>query len=257
MKKILSISCLFIVLLLIPGCTPQTNVIKDADEIGNQEVTTNQKVTPEKISDEQLPETEQPTTYTSKKLGIKFQYPQSFIGQAVEQGNKIMVPSWSPIMYIAVFEKSADETIENSILNIIKKEGKEPKNCKVVPRDTEKSGNAEYVIDLANPIVYTKDEENEIRLADKNWTPDAGPVNGDYKKMEIYNKRLIDNCSSYADPLGLGTSKTAPSMFLYNDSQSKTKFVFLPGSADPYFHEYGTIEFINDGSVEGKATNNL
>lgn len=211
--------------------------MKNTDEIGNREVTT------EKISDEQS------ETYVSKNLGIKFQYPQGFIGQAVEQGNEIMVPSWSPIMYIAVFEKSADETIENSILNIVKNEGKDPKNCKVVLRDTEKSGNQEYVIDLATPITYTKEEQTEIRLADKNWTPDAGPVNGDYKKMEIYNKRLIDNCSSYADPLGLATSTTAPSMFLYNDSQSKTKFVFLPGSADPYFHEYGTIEFINEPEV--------
>ena len=149
-------------------------------------------------------------------------------------------------MYIAVFEKSADKTIEDSILDIIKNEGKDPKNCKVELRDTEASGNREYVIDLADPLVYTKDEENEIRLADENWTPDAGPFNGDYKKMEIRNKRLIENCSAYADPLGLATSTTAPSMFLYNDARTKTKFVFLPGTADPYFHEYGTIEFISE-----------
>ncbi|MFA6305563.1 MAG: hypothetical protein WC651_02425 [Candidatus Gracilibacteria bacterium] len=220
MKKTISVTFLLITFLLISGCSYQKSTVDNTSDVTKQ--------------------------YVSKNLGIKFQYPQGFEDKAVEQGNKIMYPSWSPIMYIAVFEKTAGEKIEDSILNIIKQEGKNPNNCKVVKKSTKEVGNQEYMIDLADPISYTKDEQEEIRLADKNRTPDAGPVDGEYKKREIYNKRLVENCSAYADPLGLGTSSSIGSMFLYNDAVSKTKFVYLPGTADPYFHEYGTIEFINE-----------
>lgn len=235
MKKTIFTFCLLITFLLLSGCSNSKDQTERTDD--KQEVTT--KNTSQESSKE----------YLNTNLGIKFQYPEGFEDKAVEQANKIFYPEWSPTMYIAVFEKPEDEKIEDSIIGIVKQDGKSPENCIVVDKG-EYWANPEYevfTLDLANPnISYSEEELEEIKLADIEAEKDGGPFNGEWKKQEIYNKRLVDNCSEYAEPLGLGTSTSIGSMFLYNDTVSKTKFIFLPGTANPYFHKEGTIDFIKE-----------
>lgn len=187
--------------------------------------------------------------YVSANLGIKFEYPEGFEDKAIEEENKIFYPEWIPNMYIAVFEKPADEKMEDAIMGLIEEKAKNPENCRVVAKG-EYWANPKYEsfnLDLANPnISYSDEELEEIKLADLEAEEDGGPFDGEWKKREIYNKRLVENCSEYAEPLGLGTSKSIGSLFLYSESMSKTKFIFLPGTTEPYFHKEGSITFIKE-----------
>lgn len=236
MKKIIFTSCLLITFLIVSGCSNSKNQTERSDD--KQEESTAKNISQESSKE-----------YINTNLGIKFQYPEGFENKAIEQGNKILYPEWSPTMYIAVFGKPENEKIEDSIIGIMKQDGKSPKNCIVVDKG-KYWANPKYevfALDLANQSVsYSEEELEEIKRADIETEKDGGPFNGEWKKREIYNKRLVDNCSEYAEPLGLGTSKTIGSMFLYNEILSKTKFIFLPGTSDPYFHKEGTIDFMKE-----------
>lgn len=181
--------------------------------------------------------------YTSKDLGIIFQYRHGFEDKAVEQGNKIFYFDWSPTMYIAVFDKPEDQRIEESILDLVASKGGDPAKCKVISRGEFHPN--EFALDLIDPeIIFSEEELKEIAEADIQAQEDGGPFNGDWKKRDIYNRRLVETCSELADPLGLGTSKSVPSFFIYDESQTKNKYVFIPATPDPYFHEEGSIKFI-------------
>ncbi|MBI96293.1 hypothetical protein CL656_04030 [bacterium] len=193
--------------------------------------------------------------YISTNLGIKFQYAQWFTGTVIEQGNRIFpdhdqmslpITDWSFMDYIAVFEKPEDEQIEDSIKDIIKQEGKKLENCQITK--INHWAHPEYeslIISLANPVTsYSETELEEIKQADIQAKEDGGPFNGEYEKRIISNKRLINLCSEYAT----GNSRI-PSMFLYNKDASKTKFIFLPATNDLYFHNEGTIEFLDNNPL--------
>lgn len=191
---------------------------------------------------------EQEGYYTNSELGIKFAYSSDdFKDKLIVQDNKIIYkdPINPDPNYIELFTKKDTQTIENAILDIVKNKGKDINNCKVINNGEywANSKYSQYFLDLANPkISYSKQELEEIALADAEAKKDGGPFNGEWKKQEIYNKRLIENCSDYANPLGLGTSKTTPSQFIYNN---KNKFVFLPGLINPSFYRDDSIELFN------------
>ncbi|MCK5320657.1 hypothetical protein KAJ61_04675 [Candidatus Parcubacteria bacterium] len=187
--------------------------------------------------------------FINKNLGIKFDYSSvEFKEKLVVENNQIIYHYLNSdnIEYISLFTKKANQTIEDAILDVIKNEGRDPKNCKVVNKE-KYYGNPDYQVyrlDLANPtIIYSEEELERIRLADIEAEQNGGPFNGEHQKQAIRNERLIKACSYYADPLGLGTSKTIPSIFIYNN---KNKFVFLPGLANPSFYQEGSIELFDD-----------
>jgi len=244
MKKIIVFFCLlFTAGLLLAGCGQQINVNVNSAPTSTEQNNEAVSSTPE--------QTGQPLYYVSKNLDIKFQYGYGFSDKAYEQGDKIMYPGYGTPEhpeYIEVFTKDGNQSIEAAILDVIKKQGKNPKDCQVVTRGAEDNGDLEYTVDLVNPnIIYTPQEKQEIKQADADAKADGGPFNGDWKKQEIYNQRLVGKCSAYAEPLGLGTSKTGPATFLYNATATKTKFVFLTPAMDAQFYEYGTIEFLCGG----------
>ena len=201
----------------------------------------------EKVKEEK--EDNQNDYFINKDLGIKFDY--SSIGlkeKLIVKNNQIIYhyPNSNNIEYISLFTKKANQTIEDAILDIIKNEGKDPKNCKVVNEEKyfRNPDYQAYRLDLANStIIYSEQELERIKIANIEAEQDGGPFNGEHQKQVIRNERLIKACSYYADPLGLGTSSTIPSRFIYNN---KNKFVFLPGLADPSFYQEDSIELFDD-----------
>ncbi|EKE18659.1 MAG: hypothetical protein ACD_9C00268G0006 [uncultured bacterium] len=209
----------------------------------------NKQPAPEPVANQQIPQQE--GYFISSKLGIKFAYSyDDYQGKLTTNENKIIYKYGGPEdlndgQYIEVFIKENTRTIEDAILDIIEAQGKDIENCKVVNKGEYWAipEYSVYILDLKNPnISYTKQELEEIKLADVEAKEDGGPFDGEWKKREIYNKRLIENCSEYADPLGLGTSKTSPSQFIYNN---ETRFIFQPGLMDPPFYQENSIEFFN------------
>lgn len=202
------------------------------------------------------------TSYENKTLGIKFtQYWDGiYAGTFEQQGNKIvfkdpMVKDLTQAKengykapFIQVFTKPANQKIEDAIIDVIKKENKDSSKCKVNDNGQYWGKNSfeNYSLDLVNQkITYTKDEEKEIVQADIDSKKDGGPFDGEWQKAEIYRKRLVKECSSYADSLKPGgTSKTMPSIFIYDEKASNTKFIFIPGSADPYFFKEDSLEIL-------------
>jgi len=183
--------------------------------------------------------------YNNPKLGIKFDYSgDEFKDKLKTKNNQIyyQYEGTDNISFIEIYSKKPDQTIEKAILDIVKSKGKNPTNCKIknVTDPVIHPNYSLYIIDLANPnITYTKDEIEKIKQG-KN-SEEATDISEmiDIIKQEIYNNHLIESCSEYADPLGLATSRTTPSRFLFDN---KKKFVFLPGSADPLFYQEPTIE---------------
>lgn len=193
-------------------------------------------------------------SYISKGLGITFQFPEEYSRECKnvveENGNSITSPEVNDNGCfggtISVFEKLETQSIEDAILNLVKIEGRDPANCKVVKGDMNESGYVSYVMALADnyKIEYTADELKQIADADKQAALDKGPFNGEWQKGEIYGKRVKEVCSSVVRPVSAGTSKAAPSLFLYNEAKSKTKFIYTSGSADPQFFEFGLVEIL-------------
>jgi hypothetical protein len=187
-----------------------------------------------------------PSIFINERLGIKFTYSaEEWKGQLATQDNQIfyLSPENGITEYIALFTKNENETIEEAILRIVKEKGYDSTKCRVVDRGAYWGNPSyeEYILDLANPnIVYTEEELEKIEEANVTATQEGGPFNGEWKKKEIYNQRLVQACSEYAEPLGLGTCKTIGSKFIYNN---QNKIVFLPGlNCSPSFYQEDSIE---------------
>jgi hypothetical protein len=207
---------------------------------------TQKNTTPKIVNDTQsgeMADAEQSKIFESRELWIRFNYfPERYEWRLFTDKNRINFEVYGTSFFIEVWKKDEKQTIEDTILGLIEKEWKNPKECRVVKRWSwwwnEKY--SEYVIDLTeSTVIYTPDELREIEEAEKSAQEDGGPFGGEWKKREIHNKRLVEKCSYYADPLGLWTSKSTSSSFVYNDLNT---FVFLPGIYDAPFYEPSSIE---------------
>lgn len=188
--------------------------------------------------------------YISDKFGIRFVKNDMYYGLKDAYGEDLR-ESENGIGFehdgdrIKVFYKEKDESIESAILKLIAANGKDSEKCVVIRTDTTLNTlNGHYRIDLADTdIVYTDSDLARIAEADMTAAADGGPFNGDWMKKKIYNERLIDACTEYADPAGLGTSKSTRSYFEYNDYRAKDRFIFLPSSYELEFYDWNGIEF--------------
>lgn len=192
------------------------------------------------------PSADEARIFSSKKLGVTFAYNGGRNPDYISvNANKITYkdPALTKEDSITIFQKSASSSIENAILETVANQGKNPDDC-VVVNNGAYWGNPAYTayqLGLKNKtITYTTEELAEIAQSDLEAKKDGGPFDGELKKQEIYNRRIVTSCSQYADPLGLGTSKSEPSMFVYNN---KDTFVFLPGSYDPPFYQESSLVF--------------
>lgn len=187
--------------------------------------------------------------YISGKFGIKFvksdiyyHYLEEYNNDLRESENGIGFEQFGD--RIKVFYKDENQNIESAILELIDSQGKNSNDCVVERKDENiNTQNGQYKIELADKeIIYT--EEELARIAEADETSDGGPFNGEWMKKKIYNERLINLCTEYADPAGLATSKTIGSYFEYNDYKAKDRYIFLEESFDPEFYEWNSIEFI-------------
>jgi hypothetical protein len=233
MKKIITISIFFLSILLLTGC--------------GQNITSNNQHQAQIPAVQEEKRLENTKIYENKDLGIKFIYNfdgEIFNGKISVQDNIIFYidPANSPSQYIALFTKKDNQTVADVILAAVKAKGKNPEDCRVINTGAYWAipEYQEYVLYLTNPkIAYTEEELQEIKTAETQSAKDGGPFNGEMAKKEIYNQHLIAACSEYADPLGLATSKTSYSRFIYN---GKSKILFLPGLRDPAFYQNESIE---------------
>ncbi|MBA3046940.1 hypothetical protein KKC83_03265 [Patescibacteria group bacterium] len=233
-KKNLLTIFLLLFSFIFTGCTNQLSINNKSNTIQNN-------LNTDSLKNNQF--------YKSEKLRISFEVvsdlgPSFDLSDNIISENKNIITSTELVGSIIVLQKSANKTIEDSILKLVEQEGKDINNCKVIKWDGE-SKNEEFRVTLITPISefsFTEEEIKIIEEADKN--PD-GPIDGKFERQLIYNKHAIELCSHYADPLNLGTCSNFGNIFLYNELKSKTKFLFLsPTNCDPYFYKYNTIELL-------------
>lgn len=247
--KNLSVIWLIFTCFLFLGCSKQ-EILSEITKTGTISETNNQI----SVSSLSIYENDNNNIFFDKKLWIKFEYSFNDYKWKLETKDNQIIYNypdwwegilWNKYKYISIYTKKENQTIEDSIFDIIKNKWKDIKNCKVILKEEQYRGNPKYsvyVLDLANSkITYSKKELEEIKKADEEAKKDWGPFDWELKKKEIYNKRLIEKCSEYADPQGLWTSKTLPSQFIFNN---KNKFIFLPASWEPPFFKEETVEFI-------------
>lgn len=224
MKKTLLV--LPLVLLVIAGCSktptgPSDNADNEAAYLDNYFVDTN--------------------------LGIQFAYQDAVFDDISKAKAKVSSidntivydnPDLEKPLSISVFTKKEDQSIENAILDLLTQQGKDASDCVIVNR-WDRWANTDYgsyIIDFANPdISYTQSEQDAIDAAAN------GEWGSDMKRKEIYNQKLAESCSLYADPMNLWTSKGYASEFVYNRKQS---FVFLAGSNEKPFYRPETLSFL-------------
>lgn len=185
--------------------------------------------------------------FVDQNLGIQFAYQQS-VFEDVSKGKAKVTSVDNTIIYdspdldkplsLSVFTKKEDQSIENAILGLISQQGKDPSKCVVVNRGDwwANTDYTNYIIDFSDPAVtYTQAEQDAIDAA-------ANTEGGsDMKKKEIYNQKLIETCSLYADPMGIWAETSSASEFVYNRKQS---FVFLPGVTGKPFYRPETLSFL-------------
>lgn len=242
MKKYLTVSLLFFVITIFSGCSinPKSISNKSTTQSMNTKSASNTPLT-QSNDNEQY--------YKSEKLGVKFRLRdlcKSIDCKIIEKENAIT--SKMSGSSIIVLNKYEDENIKDSIIKLVKQKNKNINiaDCQVIEEDHNYGKNQVFKVIYKIPMseyVFTKEEISRIKEADKN--PD-GPITGDLVKKEIYNKHTTKSCSEYANPLNIGTSSCYGNRFLYNELNSKTKFIFLsPGCGDPIFYDKSTIEILN------------
>lgn len=243
-KRILMYFSIFLISLFLYSCSNQNEkqIVESEDKIEsidqNSIIQENSTTVVEK---DQIEENIIDNNYyINETLGIKFE--ANYLNEKIKVlDNKIFTdPLW---YYISVFKIEDNENIKETILGTIKLKWKDIKNCKVINKWVywANKNYTKYIIDLVDQdIIYSDEELEEIKIADIN--DDGWPFNAEWKKRDIYNKRLVDLCSDYADPLWLGTSKSAWAKFIYNN---KNKFIFISGTSDLPFYNEKTIEILD------------
>jgi len=130
--------------------------------------------------------------------------------------------------YIEVLTKSANVSIQNAILDIIKKEGKKPMNCIVTEWwDIYYSDGESYQI--KNPTADKKYEMEGSRV-DQKLDTNAFRTKTD-ELFEKLKNTYLQECGWHADLILLPRpSHTAT--FIYNSQQSKTKFIYVSSGGE-------------------------
>ena len=188
--------------------------------------------------------------YESDNFGIKFYYRKGGIIEEDENKIKLLLPASNkylascdqepsckiiegmPYIYeagtIELFNKEQEETIQNAIFDMIKKEGVQIDNCTIKEISKEDNKVAMYVVNSRIAIEADKKFEGE------NWMYTSGSR----------QQKLNELCSTYANG-DINESLFSFRYFLYNRNDIGNYFIFLPGTGqDAPFYIPSSIEFI-------------
>ena len=145
--------------------------------------------------------------------------------------------------FAEVFKRDHDkETVKDKVFDIIKSEGKNVDDCVVNKLDYKEGNNDVYRIDLSEAnkdIVYTDEELKRIKEADEH---SDGVMDGGIVKEQIYNDRLVNLCSKYADRQGPSFSSGFAGGFIANDDSDVMLYV-RPFYGDLGYFDLGSIHF--------------
>ena len=198
--------------------------------------------------------------YESEKLGIIFRHQnwwvesrseKDFENIIIEQNNTIKSTSLQGSS-ITVFEKSKDETIEEAIRNIIKKEGVDLKDCEISFNKQNTLEDDENVIGRISlkENYEPSDDELMAKIEKVNSLEELKIICETTPECEWAKQILIEEktkikCSQYAKCFGYKCG----SNFIYQPNNSEEKFIYLKSMANtPCFWEFNSIKILKDQS---------
>ncbi|MFA5994565.1 MAG: hypothetical protein WC823_06440 [Parcubacteria group bacterium] len=131
---------------------------------------------------------------------------------------------------IMIFDKKESETLEDAIKRLIRQQGKNPSNCKIVK---EQDGEKEKArIELASEYKPTEKELRDIGL------PEG--IAQSVKESFAIGAKKRELCSMFCNAGGPGVS-----VFEYDSKKNKSKFIFEQASGYDSSINFHTVEFLS------------
>jgi len=195
--------------------------------------------------------------YKSEKLGIMFNYQnwwvensseKDFKNVVVEQNNTIK--SLGGDCSMTLFKKLKNETIEETIEKIIKKEGVDLEDCKIsVTEEYKQIDNILASISLKENY-EPSDDEIMAKIGNINSLEDLDVICKTtpeciWAKQNLIEEKTKTKCSQYAKCFGYKCG----SHFIYQPNNSEEKFIYIQSMANtPTLWEHNSIEILKDES---------
>ena len=194
--------------------------------------------------------------YKNEKLGITFKHQnwwvesrteKDFKNIIIEQNNTIKSIT-TPGSLITVFEKSKNETIEEAIEKIIKKEGVDLGDCKILVTEQYKQGDNIIASILLKENYEPSDDEIMAKIGNVDSVEDLNVIckttpECEWAKQILIEEKTKTKCSQYAKCFGYKCG----SNFIYQSNNSEEKFIYIQLMAStPSFWEWNSIEILKD-----------
>ena len=216
----------------------------------------------------QLPTSTQPVTNIMQQevLGVRVAYDAFFEKKPVTYHEHISTTTGATVIdfsypgedgqpifsgqTLEVFEKPAEQSINQMVAGLVKRFGKNPNDCTVTmisrwdPLDPVVASTTEmYVVSLARKVEFTAKERAAIAARQKDYKLERdGFMDADYLKRQFTEDRAVELCTPYAyNPEKVTGSKSTRGVFYYNPAQPK-RVVFAAPLYDPRL--YQQIEFL-------------
>lgn len=193
-------------------------------------------------------------SYKNELLGVSFNRTDISSEDIVVSGNQLYIEGKE---YLQIFQKSAEEPIEQSILSLAKEAWADEEKCKVTFwRNVNGSGLNSYAIELKEYPVFTTEEEtylNEVPVvwdeyffdfdADEQLNQEELTFIRQQKEKDLFSEKTMEICSRFAERAANWFSRSVGAFFLYNDATPQ-RFAFTPSSSEINFFVEETIEFM-------------
>ncbi len=131
---------------------------------------------------------------------------------------------WPGTGALEIYEKNADESIEDAIMKVVKNKGGDPSKC-------EADSYVEHYVGREEKQYYIKYKKEYIPMENEN-------VSNGFERRKEFEKEAINACSDFAVGVGPGGKN-----FIYHSEESKTKFAYIYG-------DRSDAPDINDGSIK-------
>lgn len=240
-------------IFLLTACSQSAPVLETADnqtpkdikseQISDEDVILDDGIESEVREEEKKEEVLHPKQFFNEALGISFDYSQGWVEtNLLQDGNKIVVSGSQNEHFIEVLTKEKDVSIKSAIFDIAARNGARVQKCRLVSGPIQSNGLQEYFLDLAEPIVFSAEERRKLEEAHTN---PQGVVDREWVEKALYQAKIEENCSIYAQTNEPSTCIGARAKFYYNPQQSQTRFIFAPPQVcQTSFYKYGSFEFL-------------
>jgi len=196
--------------------------------------------------------------YKNEKLGITLKHQnwwvesrteKDFKSIIIEQNNTIKSTT-TPGSLITVFEKSKNETIEEAIEKIIKKEGVDLGDCKILVTEQYKQEGNIIASILLKEDYEPSDDEIMAKIGNIGSLENLDVIckttpECEWAKQILIEEKTKTKCSQYAKCFGYKCG----SSFVYQPNNSEERFIYIQSMASTSsFWEWNSIEILKDQS---------